>query len=109
MATLQHFCGGTIYTNRWIITSAHCTHDKDTSIRVAIGGHLLSAPGTLHYVEDIIVHDLFNITTYHNDISLVKTNATMGFNAFVTSIPIMTSFIDNGYGITAGWGLTSVI
>lgn len=105
----QHFCGGAIFTPRWIITAAHCTHGKiKDNIYIVVGSHLLSSLGTVYSTESIINHELYDNKTFFNDISLIKTTKIIIMNAFVSTIALRTDYFENENAIITGWGLTSV-
>lgn len=56
-----HFCGGSILTNRWILTSATCTAGKALNgINVVVGSVTLNAGGVTYRSLNITQHPLFD-------------------------------------------------
>ena len=107
----QHFCGGAIIADNWVITAAHCIEDTDpASIQVLAGATVLSESnvGQVLQVEKIYSH-LF--VDYVNDIALLKLKGNFNFNSNVAAIPLVTQSDDNmgklDHGNSAyvsGWG-----
>lgn len=69
-----HSCGGSLLTRSWIITAAHCLYNKDEPLRAVAGTDNMNFlyRAQLRSVAKTIMHPKFDITTYDNDIALVK-------------------------------------
>lgn len=69
-----HSCGGSLISNSWIVTAAHCLYNRDEPLR-AVGGtdnlNFMYRAQTRNAFQQII-HPNFDIATYDNDIALVK-------------------------------------
>lgn len=109
----QNVCGGSIISNRFIVTAAHCT------TKIASLDELLIGYGTRSFAqnsvflnaEEIIRHPQFDesIDYLNYDIALIKTKTTIEFNAHVQPIPLARDWIDgNKSVIVGGWGKREV-
>ncbi|XP_030572477.1 serine protease 1-like [Drosophila novamexicana] len=110
------WCGGTLISNRWIVTAAHCTDSAD-SVTVYVGATKIKEeePGQQRiHVEKhgIIVHEDWDATKIVNDISLIKLPAELDFNERVRAATLPKkdgrySTYEDQQAYASGWGLDS--
>lgn len=110
-----HTCGGTIVTNRFVVTAAHCLqylNNVTSNFKLVLGAHNRSGgedDGVAYAIERVFIHPGWNLSIIIHDVGLVQTIAEIEFTATIRPIPISRQFINSSYrAITSGWGRTDV-
>jgi hypothetical protein len=115
----NHFCGGSILNEQYIITAAHCLVKMNTlsSITVCAGINRLSDTcRQRREIQNVINHPSYNSETYENDIALIQVKVPFNFTSkSIARICLPNTAHNNEYPepgtdvIAVGWGRTKAI
>jgi trypsin len=113
-AARAHFCGGSIYNARWVVTAAHCLINlKPEDVRVAVGSNKLTEETSRIPAQRFLPHRLYDpAKSNDNDIALVELRDSIALNATAKPIaPLATAeesgvLANNRLLSVTGWGAT---
>ncbi|RPJ57999.1 MAG: serine protease [Acidobacteria bacterium] len=106
-----HFCAGSVYSERWIVTAAHCTTGLNPSqLVVTAGTNRLGDGATRQNVRRIIVNKDYNSDTHDNDISLIELLEPLQTGAMIKPVRVVQPdmephvLVDGTKLVVTGWG-----
>ncbi|GJQ76773.1 hypothetical protein Trydic_g15613 [Trypoxylus dichotomus] len=120
-------CGGTLISDRYILTAAHCIKSKTKVVKVRLGEHnfktnpdcveLGSAKTCANETQDfdvteddVVIHPEFDSRTYTNDIALIRLKTRAHFSESVAPICLPITVPEKTIKferyVVTGWGAT---
>ncbi|XP_054452358.1 coagulation factor X [Anoplopoma fimbria] len=107
------FCGGTLVSDRWVVSAAHCLEQTADHVTVGDFDKKRPDPGEqVIKVQKVFVHPHFHSFTFDSDVALLylSRSVTRSPTAVPACLPDphLSRYLlqENNRGVVTGWGLT---